>query len=128
MPELRQSFALQATFKADKSDSATIAAKMDVSKNKRKSSQPIAASAGCVFKNPSEIPAGKLVDELGMKEQSIGKAQVSLEHGNFIVNRGKATATEILSLIDLIRQKAKDERGIIMETEVQILGEDEFTF
>ena len=128
VPELRQNFALQATFQAEKSDAESISAKMDESRNKRRTSQPIAASAGCIFKNPAEIPAGKLVDELGMKDVSYGKAQVSLEHGNFIVNRGKASANDILGLIEQIRQKAKEERGISMETEVQIIGEDEFTF
>lgn len=128
VPELRQHFALQATFQATKSDAESISAKMDESRNKRRSSQPIAASAGCIFKNPTEIPAGKLVDELGMKEALHGKAQVSLEHGNFIVNRGKASANDVLELINKIRQKAKEERGITMETEVQIIGEDDFTF
>ena len=128
VPELRQHFALQATFQAEKSDADTISAKMDESRNKRRTSQPIAASAGCIFKNPDTIPAGKLVDELGMKEKSYGKAQVSLEHANFIVNRGKATAQDILGLIDQIRHDAKEKRNIVMETEVQIIGEDEFTF
>lgn len=128
VPELRQHFALQATFQAEESDAESISAKMDESRGKRRTSQPIAASAGCIFKNPAEIPAGKLVDELGMKEVSYGKAQVSLEHGNFIVNRGKASANDVLGLIDQIRQKAKAERGITMETEVQIIGDDDFTF
>ncbi|MGJ8676238.1 MAG: UDP-N-acetylmuramate--L-alanine ligase [Akkermansiaceae bacterium] len=128
VPELRQHFALQAKFQAETSDAATISAKMDESRNKRRSSQPIAASAGCIFKNPDTVPAGKLIDELGMKEQSFGKAQVSQEHGNFIVNRGKATAHEILSLIDQIKREAKEKRDIIMETEVQIIGEDESSF
>ena len=98
------------------------------SKQKRRSSQPIAASAGCIFKNPEQIPAGKLVDELGLKEASVGKAQVSSEHGNFIVNRGKASSSDVLGLIDHIRREAKAQREINLETEVQIIGDDEFTF
>ena len=101
---------------------------MEASKSKRQSSQPIAASAGCIFKNPEEIPAGKLVDELGLKDASFGKAQVSTEHGNFIVNRGKASTADVLGLIDQIRREAKSKRDITMETEVQIIGEDEYTF
>jgi UDP-N-acetylmuramate--alanine ligase len=128
VPELRRNFALVARFQAQKSDASSIARRMDESKNKRRASQPIAASAGCIFKNPEEIPAGMLVDELGMKEASIGKAQVSKEHGNFIVNRGKATADDVLGLIDQIRREAKSQRNITMETEVQIIGEDEYTF
>ncbi len=128
VPELRRNFALVARFQAQKSDASSIARRMDESKSKRRASQPIAASAGCIFKNPEEIPAGMLVDELGMKEASMGKAQVSKEHGNFIVNRGKATAADVLGLIDRIRRKAKSSRNITMETEVQIIGEDEYTF
>ena len=68
-------------------------------------------------------PAGKLVDELGLKNSSVGKARVSEVHGNFIVNDGGATATEVLELIDRIKQAAKTKRGIELETEVQIVGE-----
>ena len=58
----------------------------------------------------------------------VGKAEVSPEHGNFIVNRGQARAAEVLALIDVIKAKAKAERGVDLETEVQILGEDEVVF
>lgn len=128
VPELRRNYALAAKFQAKKSDSASIEERMNESRQKRRTSQPIAASAGCIFKNPDEIPAGMLVDELGMKEASVGMAQVSTEHGNFIVNRGKAKAADVLGLIDEIRRKAESQRGIKMDTEVQIIGEDEFTF
>ncbi len=128
VPELTQNFALAASFKGEKSDADSIAKLMEESKNKRRRSQPIAASAGCIFKNPEETPAGMLVDELGMKGASVGKAMVSDAHGNFIVNTGKATSSEVLGLIDTIRAKAKEQRNLTMETEVQIIGEDEFTF
>jgi len=93
------------------------------SQEKRRTTQPIAKSAGCIFKNPDKCPAGKLVDELGLKNSSVGKARVSEVHGNFIVNDGGATATEMLELIDRIKQAAKTKRGIELETEVQIVGE-----
>ena len=75
-----------------------------------------------VFKNPEAIPAGKLIDELGLKRTSEGGAMVSEEHGNFIINKGGATAADFLKLIDRIRQRALDERGIELKTEVQIIG------
>ncbi|MBK1854002.1 UDP-N-acetylmuramate--L-alanine ligase [Verrucomicrobiaceae bacterium 5K15] len=128
VPELRQNYALAATFEGEQADADAIAARMEESKNKRRSSQPIAASAGCIFKNPEQVPAGMLVDELGMKEVSFGKAMVSRAHGNFIVNTGKAKSADVLGLIDDIRAKAKSQRGITMETEVQIIGEDDYTF
>ena len=128
VPELRRNFALSARFRGVPADAETIQAKMKESSDKRKTSQPRAASAGCIFKNPEEMPAGMLVDVLGCKDKSVGKARVSLEHGNFIVNDGKATADEVMELIAQIRQQARDEKGIELETEVQIIGEDEAIF
>ena len=86
-------------------------------------SQPAAPSAGCTFKNPASIPAGKLIDELGLKGSRIGGALVSTEHGNFIVNDGTATARDVLALMEVIRQRVRAERGIELETEVEIIGE-----
>ena len=72
---------------------------------------------------PPHVPAGKLVDELGLKETRVGGARVSAMHGNFIVNDGNATAADVLALIDKIKAVAREQRGIELETEVQILGE-----
>lgn len=128
VPELRRNFALQAVFKGKSDKPENIKARWEESREKRRSSQPIAASAGCVFKNPEFIPAGRLVDSMGLKGTSNGKAAVSESHGNFIVNTGGATATEIIHLIESIQTKAKAERYVDLETEVKILGEDETTF
>ena len=86
-------------------------------------SQPAQPSAGCIFKNPKEISAGKLIDELGLKGKSIGGAMVSDVHGNFIVNTGDATASDVLRLIEFIQQLARSKRKIELETEVEIIGE-----
>jgi UDP-N-acetylenolpyruvoylglucosamine reductase len=99
-----------------------IGERMNAFSQKRWKSQPAAPSAGCMFKNPQSIPAGKLIDELGLKGLRVGGAVVSQEHGNFIVNDGAATASDILGLIAEIRRRALVERGIALETEVQILG------
>ena len=128
VPELRRNYALEATFKGEAGELVAIQEKLDESRHHRNSTQPKAASAGCIFKNPETCGAGKLVDELGLKTTAVGKAEVSPEHGNFIVNRGKATAADVLGLIELIKGKALDERGIHLDTEVQILGEDEVVF
>ena len=69
-------------------------------------------------------PAGKLVDELGLEKLRVGKARVSDVHGNFIVNDGGATAAEMLELIAKIQATAREKRGIELETEVQIVGEN----
>jgi UDP-N-acetylmuramate--L-alanine ligase/UDP-N-acetylenolpyruvoylglucosamine reductase len=128
VPELQVNFALSARFQAEKSDPKTIARRTEESRNKRKGSQPVAASAGCIFKNPESIPAGQLIEQIGMKNATCGNARVSTTHGNFIVNDGKAKASDVLALIAQIRRTAKDQYGITMETEVQIIGENEISF
>jgi len=128
VPELRRNFALQAVFKGKPDKPENIKQRWDESREKRKNSQPVSASAGCTFKNPSEVPAGLLIDSLGLKGSVSGNAEVSAVHGNFLVNRGGATARDILNLIESIRQKAREERGIDLETEVKILGEEEPSF
>ena len=81
-------------------------------------------SAGSVFKNPPGLPAGKLIEDLGLKGMRRGDAQVSARHANFIVNKGRATAQDVIELIELIQEKAGKERGITLETEVVIVGEN----
>jgi UDP-N-acetylmuramate--L-alanine ligase/UDP-N-acetylenolpyruvoylglucosamine reductase len=124
VPELNEHMAVRAVFQGQPADIADIDAGMKTGVEKRRSSQPVAASAGCIFKNPASCPAGRLVQELGLKNESVGAARVSEVHGNFIVNEGGATARDVLDLIAIIRQKARETRGIDMETEVQIIGED----
>ena len=115
--------ALGAVFRGETSTPESVEARLNELNARRWASQPAAPSAGCIFKNPPAAPAGRLIDELGLKGTRIGGASVSLEHGNFIVNDGKATASEVLALIDLIRRRAREERGVELETEVEILGE-----
>jgi UDP-N-acetylenolpyruvoylglucosamine reductase len=124
VPSLERNYAVAAVFKGTPAAADEIERRMDESQEKRRTTQPAAKSAGCIFKNPKTIPAGKLVDELGLKNTSVGKARVSDVHGNFIVNDGDATAVEVLELISKIQAVARKERGIELETEVQIVGED----
>jgi len=121
---LKNHIALGAVFKCKVATREEVEQRMSTFSNKRWDSQPAAPSAGCCFKNPTAIPAGKLVDELGLKGVKIGGAMVSFEHGNFITNDGTATARNVLDLIELIKAKAKAERGIELHTEVEIVGED----
>ncbi|MCB1233234.1 MAG: UDP-N-acetylmuramate dehydrogenase, partial [Verrucomicrobiae bacterium] len=125
VPVLAHHVAVSAVFRGAPEEAGVIAAKLDASKAKRRESQPVAASAGCIFKNPGPIGAGQLVDEMGLKNSAVGAARVSEVHGNFIVNDGEATAAEVLALIARIKLQAKEERGIELETEVQIIGQDE---
>lgn len=122
-PLLENNFAVSAVFRGRPAPAEQIARKLHASQEKRRTSQPMAKSAGCIFKNPQNCPAGQLVEELGLKNSGIGKARVSEVHGNFIVNDGGATAAEMLELIEKIKTVARVERGIELETEVQIVGE-----
>jgi UDP-N-acetylmuramate--L-alanine ligase/UDP-N-acetylenolpyruvoylglucosamine reductase len=122
-PLLEKNFAVSAVFRGSSAPLEEIVRKLEASQEKRRTSQPAAKSAGCIFKNPDSCPAGKLIDELGLKNSRVGKARVSEVHGNFIVNDGGATATEMLELIDRIKATARAKRGIELETEVQIVGE-----
>jgi UDP-N-acetylenolpyruvoylglucosamine reductase len=121
-PTLKTHLALGAVLRGEASSRQIIQTRMDEYSRKRWSSQPAAASAGCIFKNPLTIPAGKLIEELGLKGTRVGGAYISAEHGNFIVNDGTATGHDVLELIDLIQQRARAERGIELQTEVEIIG------
>jgi UDP-N-acetylmuramate dehydrogenase len=81
-------------------------------------------NAGSIFKNPKGMPAGKIIDESGLKGARIGGAQVSEKHGNFIVNLGAATAKDICSLIEHVQKKVLEAKGIALEPEVKIIGEE----
>ena len=81
-------------------------------------------NAGSIFKNPKGMPAGKIIEEAGLKGTRIGGAQVSEKHGNFIVNLGSATARDIIGLIELVQEKVLEAKGIALEPEVKIIGEE----
>jgi UDP-N-acetylenolpyruvoylglucosamine reductase len=91
---------------------------------RRWQTQPAAPSAGCIFKNPTDQAAGRLIDEAGLKGARVGGAVVSDRHANFIVNEGSATAKDVLALIGKIQERVKAARGIVLETEVQVVGEE----
>jgi UDP-N-acetylenolpyruvoylglucosamine reductase len=122
-PALKTHIAVAAVLCGQAGSRESIEQRMNEYSRKRWKSQPAAPSAGCMFKNPSLIPAGKLIDELGLKGTRAWGAKVSAEHGNFIVNDGSATARDVLELIEIVRQRVRAERGIELETEVQIVGE-----
>lgn len=96
---------------------------------KRAQSQPMGERcAGSFFKNPSkETPAGRLIDEAGLKGAAVGDAQVSTRHANFIVNRGRATAADVLRLKALIEETVWNRFGIRLQPEVRIVGQGQKT-
>ncbi|MGC8554008.1 MAG: UDP-N-acetylmuramate dehydrogenase [Candidatus Acidulodesulfobacterium sp.] len=88
----------------------------------RKSGQPLGEfSLGCIFKNPEGFSAGKIIEEIGFKGVSFGGAYVSRKHANFIINKGGAKPSDIIFLIDNIREKALESKGIKLDTEIKIV-------
>jgi UDP-N-acetylmuramate dehydrogenase len=81
-------------------------------------------SAGCAFKNPpGGMKAGRLIDLAGLKGTRIGDAQVSFRHANFIVNLGRATCDDVLSLMEYMQQRVRRLFGVMLEPEVRLVGE-----
>jgi UDP-N-acetylmuramate--alanine ligase len=123
-PVFDSHIALSAILRGVKTEKKSIDNRLRAFAKRRWSSQPARPSAGCIFKNPQTIPAGKLIEELGLKGMAVGGARVSEVHGNFIVNEGKATARDVLGLIAAIRERARQQRGIELVPEVMILGNE----
>ena len=105
------------------SDPFFIRGRMEANMARRKKSQPLGfPSCGSVFKNPEGASAAKLIDDLGLKGKTIGGAQVSEVHANFIVNTGGAKASDVVDLMELVRSEVEKAYGITLEPEVRLLG------
>lgn len=137
---------LRAYFDLPEGNAEELKAQLDETLAKRKSSQPLhAGSAGCIFKNyeitddtelerltsenippamleARRISAGWVVDQLDMKGAKVGDAMISEEHGNFIINLGNATASDVVQLVSMVKMKARDRYGIQLQEEVKYLG------
>ena len=108
----------------NKSDREKITEKMTDYIEKRKEKQPLEfPSAGSTFKRPKDNFAGKLIEDAGLKGYTIGGACVSDKHAGFVINKGNATAQEILDLIESVKAKVKETSGVELEEEVKIIGE-----
>ena len=102
-------------------DPATIQARVQENMGKRGSSQPLSKrNAGCIFKNPPGLSAGRLIDQAGLKGFRVGDAEVSPEHANFLINHGHATAAEFAELMTVVRAKVLTIHGVTLEPEVEI--------
>jgi len=78
-------------------------------------------TCGCVFRNPEEVSAGFLIEKSGLKGFGIGDMMVSTKHANFFVNKGKASAKDMLSLIEHVRKTVQKETGYLLELEVKMI-------
>lgn len=111
------------TLRLKKGNPDEIKAKMDELMAKRKDKQPLEfPSAGSTFKRPEGYFAAALLDECGLKGYSVGGAQVSEKHAGFVINKGNATAEDVLNLINHCQKTVEEQKGVHIEPEVRIIG------
>ncbi|EQB86505.1 UDP-N-acetylmuramate dehydrogenase [Clostridium punense] len=116
---------LQVTLKLVPGDKDKIKARIDELTQKRTDKQPLEyASAGSTFKRPEGYFAGKLIQDAGLKGFNVGAAEVSEKHSGFLINKGGASAKDVLELISLVQTKVHEKFGVELHTEVRIIGED----
>lgn len=121
--ELQDAVAVAAVLKPrDVAVADQVSRQIDVYRTKRQESQPREPSAGCIFKNPEGDSAGRLIDAAGLKGRRVGDAEVSPVHGNFIINRGRATSADVIELVRVVRAEVKAKSGIELEPEVLLYG------
>lgn len=117
---------LEVTLKLEQGDKDRIKYRVDELTDKRNEKQPLEyASAGSTFKRPEGYFTGKLIQDCGLKGYNIGDAQVSEKHSGFVINKGEATANDVLNLIKHVQKSVYEKFNVELHTEVRILGEDE---
>ena len=114
---------LAAEFRLSTSSKAEVTERIAKLSGERKAAQPPGASMGSMFKNPGDDYAGRLIEAAGLKGTRIGNAEISPLHGNFFINHGKTLASDIRSLIDLARKTVKENSGVDLELEIELIGE-----
>jgi len=120
----RDEFFVSARFRFEAGDADTAQARIKELLAKRMASQPLdKPNAGSTFRNPPGDHAARLIESCGLKGYTIGGAQVSLKHANFIVNLGGASAKDIESLINHMRDTVREKTGVELIQEVRIVGE-----
>lgn len=113
-----------AVMKLTKADKKDIKEAMDDKLQRRKDKQPLEyPSAGSTFKRPEGYFAGALIQDCGLKGYTVGGAQVSEKHAGFVINKGEATATDVITLIGDVQRIVYEKHGVMLETEVKIVGE-----
>jgi len=120
---MRSAVVLEAEFAVRQGDREALQARVTEISTHRRASQPRGPSCGSVFKNPPGDYACRLIEAAGLKGRRSGSAQISPKHANFIVNLGGATAADVKALIDLARQTVQEQFGVVLELEVELLGD-----
>ena len=122
LSEHPEAVAIRARFRLPPGDESAIRERMRELMGKRRASQPLEyPSAGSTFKRPEGYFAGTLIDQCGLKGLTVGGAQVSEKHAGFVINRGGATAADILALIQEVQRRVLAEKGVMLQPEVKLL-------
>lgn len=120
--DIPEGFVLSAIIRLKRDDPQEVAKRINYFHDKKREKQPLTLrSAGCVFKNPEGLKAGRLIDEAGCKGMRIGDIEVSSRHANFFINRGNGKASDFLSLIEEVKKKVINYCGIELEPEIRII-------
>ena len=118
-----QDIVLEARLNLTQDSTTVIRARMEELKKKRVEKQPLEyPSAGSTFKRPEGYFAGKLIEDAGLRGFRVGDAQVSEKHCGFVINRGAATAAQIMELMQEVRRRVREHSGVELEPEVRLLG------
>lgn len=116
---------LKTELELQKGDKGDVENLMSEFRERRNMTQPLSKpSAGCIFKNPpGGLAAGELIEEARLKGIRVGDAQLSFQHANFIVNRGKARALDVISLVERVQKVIRERRGVELELEIEVIGQ-----
>ena len=120
---LGERIVVEATWELEPDDPKAIFARFQNSLKRRNATQPAnKPSVGCVFRNPGDASAGRLIEQAGCKLLVCGGVQVSEKHANYFVNTGDGTAADFVALVDEVRGRVRDQFGVDLEIEVRLLG------
>ena len=123
-PRPSEEWFVSARFRLARGDGEASRRKVKELLTRRITTQPLnLPNAGSVFRNPQGDYAARLIEACGLKGHTIGGAQISMKHANFVVNIGRARAHDIEALIELAEQAVRDRFGIVLEREVRIVGD-----
>jgi len=119
----RSGVVLAAELRLSKSTRELVGATMSAYAERRKATQPPGASMGSMFKNPPGDKAGRLIEAAGLKGRRVGSVEISPVHANFFINRGRANAADVKTLIEIVLRTVKEKLGVELELEIELLGE-----
>lgn len=116
---------IDTTLKLEKGEKTEIQSKIEEYSKLRKEKQPLEyPNAGSTFKRVEGKITAKMIDECGLKGYNVGDAEISTKHAGFVINKGKATASDVLKLVEHVKNKVKEKFNVDIELEILILGEE----